>query len=265
MDAVAAIPVEKLSWSRISIYRDCPRRFRYRYVERVPEERVSAALPFGGAFHQAAERIAEARMAGWSIPSVEVLAGEYERAWRESVKRAPALQYAKGEDEATLRATAHRMLEAYLEFALTESGQVLAIEQEARFAVGGVPMVARLDLVELRGDELVVTDLKTAKSIWNANKIREAMPQLVAYAYAVVPFVEALGVKRIKPRFIVITKAKQPKVQVLEPVATADDAKRLKELVQETAKGVCAEVFPRHEGWQCAQCAFREECLGKDL
>ncbi len=40
------------------------------------------------------------------------------------------------------------------------------------------------------------------------------------------------------------------------------DARRLKDLVLETAKGIQSGVFPRHEGWQCAQCSFRNACLG---
>lgn len=252
------IEIEYLSWSRVACYRDCPRRFRFRYVECRTEECISSALPFGSAIHRAAE----ARMAGRPMPQTEVLVEIFRQAWLEGVKHAPPVEFPSGESEATLHDAARRMLEAYREFALTERGQVVAIEHEARFAVADLEMVARLDLVELDGRDLVVTDLKTARSAWNENKVREAMPQLVAYAYAVVPFVEALGVKRIRPRFIVVTKAKQPKVQVLEPAATADDARRLKDLVLETAKGIQSGVFPRHEGWQCAQCSFRNACLG---
>jgi hypothetical protein len=59
----AAAPVlDHISWSGVTTYCACPRKFYYRYIERAPEEFVPASLAFGGAFHRAVELIHEARL-----------------------------------------------------------------------------------------------------------------------------------------------------------------------------------------------------------
>jgi hypothetical protein len=104
--------------------------------------------------------------------------------------------------------------------------------------------------------------LKTARSAWNDEKVRENLGQLVLYAFGMMPLVHDLEVKRVVPRFVIVTKAKNPKVQVLEPKATKDDAQKLRHHVADVWAAIQAGVFVKHEGWQCAQCPYRGRCLG---
>src|ERR1019366_8470557 len=71
-------PLDHLSWSGIQTYRNCPRKFAYRYIERVPEEFVPAALAFGGSIHRAVERLHQARMETAAAVSTDELLVEYE-------------------------------------------------------------------------------------------------------------------------------------------------------------------------------------------
>jgi len=187
--------------------------------------------------------------------------------WSEQAKDRPEIVFAKGEDRDVQRQTAQRMLEAYLAHLASEnsSAQVLGIEEEASFCLAPdtPPLKARLDLLERRGNELLITDLKTSRCRWNEEKVRESLPQLVVYAHAVMPLLRALGAKRVVPRFVIITKAKRPAVQVIEPRATRDDVRRLKELASETWAAVQAGVFPRRESWACGSCGHRQACLGR--
>ncbi|MCZ7645930.1 MAG: PD-(D/E)XK nuclease family protein [Planctomycetota bacterium] len=254
---------EYLSWSRIRSFRDCPKLFYYRYIAKVPAERVPAALPFGGVFHQAIELVTEARLAGRGLPSLETLLAEYDRAWAESTSNGPPVAFAKGEDAKSLRETASRMLEAYREFSQSEKSEIIAIEHEARFAVAGVPIVARLDSVERRGEDLLVTDVKTSKSRYGETKILESVGQTVLYSHAAVELLRALGARRIVPRFVVVTKGKSPVVQVIEPPVGREDAQRVRELVADAHQAISAGAFPRNESWRCARCPFADKCLGK--
>lgn len=254
---------EYLSWSRIKTFRDCPKMFHYRYIAKVPAERVPAALPFGGAFHRAIELIAEARLAGQSIPTVESLLAEYDRAWTDSTSNGAPVAYAKGEDAKVLRETASRMLKAYWEFSQSEHSEIIAIEHEARFDIAGVPIVARLDSVERRGEDLLVTDVKTSKSRYGETKVLESVGQTVLYSHAAVELLRALGARRIVPRFVVVTKAKSPVVQVIEPPVGRENAQRVRELVADAHQAISAGAFPRNEGWRCARCPFADKCLGR--
>lgn len=163
-----AAPFPHLSWTSISLYNQCPRRFQYQYVERAPAERVSASLLFGSGFHQAVLMgIHRARRIGLAIPNEEALLAHFESGWEEAGEGRPEVVFAKGEDRAVHREMARRMLEAYrthLEQALAPA-EVVAVETEVRFRWLDdlPPLLARLDLVERRGDEVLITDLKTSR------------------------------------------------------------------------------------------------------
>lgn len=72
-----------------------------------------------------------------------------------------------------------------------------------------------------------------------------------------------LGATRILTKFIVVTKAKKPVVQVLQPQPCQDDVIRLKQTITETWSAIKAGVFNRREGWECNLCPYRGRCLGR--
>ena len=265
----AAITLDHLSWSGIQMYKQCSRKFYFHYIEKAPKEFVPSALAFGGAFHLAIEVIQEARIEGAAIPPLDRLISRYEAGWKENVAGAPEVMFGKTDDEGTLRELATRMLAAYREFVVqnapaSDPARIIAIEHQDRFNLLAdvPPFEARMDLVEVSGPDLIVTDFKTSKSRWNETTIREHVPQLTLYSHAVLNMVRELGVKRIVPRFVVITKAKKPVVQVIEPKLCQDDATRLKQQVAEVWTAIQKKMFLPHEGWQCSQCPFRRRCLG---
>ena len=261
-----ALKLDHLSWSSIQTYRTCPRKFFYKYVARAPEESVAASLIHGGAIHRAVERAHEARMQGLPMPGVEELLCAYDEGWGDGVGKRATILFAHGEDATTLRELAGRMLLAYREHLASQGdAQTIGIEHAARFRLlsDAPPVEARLDLVELRGTELIVTDLKTSRSRWSEDKAREQLPQLVLYAYAAAPIVRELGAARLVLRFVVVTRGKTPVVQVVEPKATQDDASRAKQLLADCWQTMrSSSAFVWHEGWQCKQCPFRVRCLG---
>lgn len=266
----AGISLDHLSWSGITTYTQCPKRFNFRYLEAAPEERKSAALIFGGAFHRAAEQVLQARLEGRDFPDQASLMATYTGHWKEEASQAPEIVYAKGDNVTTLENLAERMLAAFLEYVRQEAAaepqrRILALEHEDRFRLlpETPPLEARLDVLELDGTDLLVTEIKTSKSRWNDQKVAEALPQLVVYAHALMPLLREIGAKRIRPRFLIVTKAKAPVVQVLEPKADQRDVLRLREQLGEVWKGIKASVFPAREGWWCAACPFRVACQGR--
>lgn len=257
--------IAHLSWSGLSEYRMCPKRFYYHKIAGVQEERKSASLIFGGAVHRAAERLHEAKIEGRKAPTMKSMMAEYDSAWAEEVKMGPEVVYPKSDSAESLRATAVKMVTTYREHFSKQRGEIIAIEHETLIPLvpDTVPLKARIDLVAVEGDSLVVDDLKTSKSRYSDAKVQESLPQLIVYSAAVSRMVRELGLQRVRPRFTVLTKAATPVVQVVEPQASQADVIRLKELLSETAAAISKDVFPRREGWQCAQCPFAGKCLGR--
>lgn len=256
-----------LSFSAISEYRTCPKRYYYRRVLRAPEEKSSATLAQGSAVHRAVEFLHRSRLAGMPMPSVDRLLSTYDAGWKEHVLGAVPMIYPKQQDAKSMRSLAGAMLSAYRTFAQTDKSRILGIEQDIshRCKSPNLPLLARADLMAIEGSDLIVSDLKTSKCRWSETKTRESMPQLALYSVGARRIASELGLRKVRGRFVVLTKGKQPVVQVIEPNIRPADVQRLEDLIYETAAAVRAEVFPRREGWQCAPCycPFTERCLGK--
>jgi hypothetical protein len=162
------------------------------------------------------------------------------------------------------------MLAVYAEYAalettLPDGAQIISIEHSNRFRLlADVPPIeSRIDLLELHGTDLVVSDLKTSRSRWNEAKVSESIPQLVLYATGLLPLMRELGATRIVTKFVVVTKAVNPKVQVLQPQASQDDVVRLKQTISETWSAIQTGLFVKRESWACSQCPFKGRCLGR--
>ena len=180
--------MDHLSFSSIKTYQSCPRKFAFRYIEKVPEEFKPATLLFGFAFHAAVERVHENRLQGLSVPPVEKLLSVFDKVWSCEASGSN-VQYCKDEDETSARSLAQRMLAAYAEHAKSELSapdgtQIISIEHSNRFRIlADVPPIeSRIDLLELHGTDLVVSDLKSSRSRWNDAKVHESIPQLILYA-----------------------------------------------------------------------------------
>lgn len=268
--SASARSLDHLSWSGMQTYKQCPRRFHFRYIARVPEEQTGSALLYGGAIHRAVESVHEARIAGQEIPDAEALLEQFDSAWREATASKPAITFGKGEDAASLKDQAQRTLEAYRIHVIETANrktEVLAIEHQARFPLlndsDAPPIEARLDLIERDGDELVITDFKTSRGSWNDDKIEANLGQVVLYAHAIMPIVREFKARRVVTKFIVLPKLKTAKVQVLTPRPEQSDVVRLKETAADVWHGIKSNVFPRTESWACKTCPFRMACLGK--
>jgi len=263
------VPLDHLSWSGINAYKTCPRKFAFRYIEQVPEEFKPSSLAFGSAFHIAVERVQEARLQGLSVPPLDEILNAFDIAWSNETIGAD-IQFCKEEDSASLRELAQRMLAAYAEYAALEStlpepAQIISIEHSNRFRLlADVPPIeSRIDLLELRGTDLIVSDLKTSRSRWNDTKVAEAVPQLVLYATGLLPLMRELGATRIVTKFVVVSKAKKPAVQVLQPQASQNDVVRLKQTLTDTWSAIQTGLFVKRESWACAQCPYKNRCLGR--
>jgi hypothetical protein len=60
-----------ISWSAISTFRTCPLKYKFRYIDGLPEESVSSALIFGTGIHTAVEQHYQAQLAGDPKPDLE--------------------------------------------------------------------------------------------------------------------------------------------------------------------------------------------------
>ena len=263
--AILPSEIDHLSWSGVSCFSQCSKKFEFRYLLKAVPAFVPSALAFGQAVHQSIEEVQAMRLQGAPVPELAHLLDVYDNAWKSNVSTVSAVQFSKDENESTLRALADRMLSAYRQHIIDsedDGAVIIGIEHAARFKLHpDLPDIeARIDLIELHGTDLVLTDYKTSRGKWNDAKAVENLPQLVMYAYAAKPFLRELGATRIVPRFVVISKLKTTTIQTIEPRANQADADHLKAQIREVYRAIQTGVFVPRTGWHCGQCQFKSQC-----
>lgn len=248
-----------LSYSAVTTYQGCPLRYYFRYVAGLPERTVSANLIFGSAIHCAVEHHFNELMQGNEPPTLEALLGEYDRHWQETDIR--DVRFGKGEDVESLGRLATKMLGAFRTSSLaTPAGHILGIEEELRGPiVPGCPdVLGRIDLLVETTDELIVTDLKTSRSKWSNNQADDSAGQLLLYHELVRDFAPR---KRLRLQFAVLTKAKEPTIDVHEVAVSQKRIDRTKRIVERVWRAIESRIFyPAPSPLQCPTCAYRTAC-----
>lgn len=248
-----------LSYSAITTYQGCPLRYMFRYIAGLPERTVSASLVFGSAIHRAAELHFNELLAGNEPPPLDALVGEYDRHWQEADPQ--TVQFGKDDDVESLGGLAAKMLGAFQTSSIAvPAGRIIGVEEELRGAVvtGCPDVLGRIDLLVETVDELVVTDLKTSRSKWSRKQADDSAGQLLLYHELVRDFAPR---KRIRLQFAVLTKAKEPAIDLHEVPVDRRSIDRTKRIVERVWNAIDTKVFyPAPSPMQCPSCSFRSEC-----
>ncbi len=248
-----------ISWSAISTFRTCPLKYKFRYVDGLPEESVSSALVFGTGIHSAVEQHFQAILSGGEQPDIERLMFAYRSAW---LPHDPdAISFGSTETRNSLDALASKMLTAFLNSpAASVQGRVLGVEEEIRgMLADGVPdLYGRVDLLTEDADTLVVTDIKTSRGKWSSGQVEDSGEQLLLYSHLAS---EIAPGKKITTRFLVLTKTKEPQIEEhvreVEPAAV----KRTLAGVERVWRAISAgHFYPAPSTMSCASCGYRAAC-----
>ena len=248
-----------LSWSALSTFRTCPLKYRFRYVDGLPEESVSSALVFGTGIHSAVEQHFQAILSGDPKPDLDALMFAYRSAW---LPHDPdAIQFGSSETRASLDALAARMLTAFLSSpAASVQGRVLGVEEEIRgMLVEGVPdLYGRVDLLTEDSDSLVITDIKTSRGKWSQEQVEDSGEQLLLYSHLAS---EISPGKKIATRFLVLTKTKEPVIEEHVREVEPGNVKRTLAGVERVWRAIESGVFyPAPSTVGCAGCGYRTAC-----
>ena len=248
-----------VSWSAISTFRTCPLKYKFRYIDGLPEESVSSALVFGTGIHSAVEQHFQAILSGEDQPNVDRLMFAYRSAWLPHDPE--AISFGSTETRASLDALASKMLTAFLNSPTASvQGRVLGVEEEIRgMLVEGVPdLYGRVDLLTEDSDSLVVTDIKTSRGKWSQEQVEDSGEQLLLYSHLAS---EISPGKKIATRFLVLTKTKEPVIEEhtreVEPAAV----KRTLAGVERVWRAISAgNFYPAPSTMSCASCGYRATC-----
>lgn len=273
--------VEHLSYSSISTYLLCPRAWRYRYIERVKVP-TAPALVFGSAVHTAIEDYIRARVDPELSEERDVpISDRFAASWKIRVETEREIAWDSknsADSMAKLGATmcggpievtgggpkrGLRNLSVFLNDLkpLIVDDQPV-VEKRVEFTVPGVPIpiIGYIDMIASDG---VPIDFKTAGRAWYSKK---AHSELQPAFYLLALMQEGYTANPDgRFRYIIVTKTKKTKVQVIDTKRTVEQLFWLMELIRETWQAIEAGVFPPNPlGWKCpGYCEYSGMCLGE--
>ncbi|MEM9566607.1 MAG: PD-(D/E)XK nuclease family protein [Actinomycetota bacterium] len=164
-----------LSPSSAAAFEGCPRRWRFKYVDRLPEPSGQAAL-VGSFAHRVLELLCELPNDERTLDAAKRLARD---AWPEFELDEDYVSLALDDDDArAFRWQSWLAVAGLWELEDPAAVDVVSTEQKVQTDLGPVPFVGIVDRVDRRDGRLVVSDYKSGTlpgSRWRADKIQQVM------------------------------------------------------------------------------------------
>jgi hypothetical protein len=257
--------IQHHSFSAISTYSEvCSLLYRYRYLDHLPQERISAALVFGTAMNSALLSI-DKDLAKGRPPEAsaahQVLRSELEKAFG---NRSLPVVSPHGEDLEGLHGKGMRMIDHYIENLIPDE---VPVEMSRRFTIPLLnelgealprPLVGELDrVVKLPDGRFGIVDWKTASARWSQDRIAkddQATTYLLAGSYLLPDKVAFF-------RYDLLLKTVKPAIERYFVSRSQSDTRRFVKKVLVVDKAIRAGVFvPNDRSFACSTCPYRSAC-----
>jgi putative RecB family exonuclease len=255
---------DHLSYSSIACYLQCPLKWRFHYIDQIPEEFVATSLVFGHAIHESVAAFLNSSLSGENLTPDEMLM-VYLNAWRES--NGVEIRCSNGDTEEKLLKKAQDLLTLWhgAQDGMTE---VLGVEEEFSLDMEELTDYPSLDIPPLIGyiDHIVkqpdgsitLIDLKTAARKPSQFQTDQNL-QLTAYSLGAA----ALGFNpdELTLRLDYLLKGAQPDLVSFETTRTEEERQRFVKMVTRVWKGITNSVFFPKTDWYCrSSCGYQSQC-----
>ena len=240
--------------SKLGAYEDCPRRYRFAYVDRPtpPKGAPWAHNSLGASVHTALRNwygVAPERRTTGALPTL-LRATWVSEGYRDDDQERAAFR------------TALRWLERYVE-RLDPATEPVGVERVVAAKTAELALSGRVDRIDRRGDELVIVDYKTGRRDLDADDARGSSA-LALYAYAAAR-VFRRACRRVELHHLptgTIASHEHAEAGLDRAVARAEaTARDIRAAERAVADGVDADLaFPVTPGAQCSWCDFRNAC-----
>ena len=240
-----------LSPSSASSYRECARRWKFRYVDRLPDPPGEAAVT-GTFAHMVLEKLMQEPVEDRTVDRAKKLARElWPKMENHPDYRGLELNERGGLD---FRINGWRAIEGLWDLEDPREVKVAATEQDVRVEINGVPFRGIIDRVDETDEGLVVTDYKSGKAPSETFSSNYAT-QMLLYAAALT---ELQGRKPAKAQLLYLGQ-KVVEVEITdENLAEAVDELRTTWL--EIMEDCISQEFEASAGPLCGWCPFVVQC-----
>jgi CRISPR/Cas system-associated exonuclease Cas4 (RecB family) len=258
------------SVSQMKCFLRCPRQYELKYVLGIQPQFLPVNLALGLAFHGAAAALYSEIKATGKLPPLEMLVDTFRDAWSRASEGPLPLQGDEDEpvDTGAVTDKGVEMASAlHTHVAKTMNGHVVdgvevpfvaALHDPDTGEVLDEQFVGTMDLVLRHGTRRTVVELKTASRRWSADNLTFDL-QPTGYKFAA----RQVGLGDVKLRLDIVTKAKEPQVQVAEVERGPRDEDDFLRTAVGVLRAVDAGVAYPVRGWACRGCQFAHACKPK--
>lgn len=232
-----------LSHSSISMYLECPKKYEFKYIQRIPET-PKHYFSFGQSVHKALEFFYG--VATPPAPGLEEVLAFYEKHWKKE-------GYKDLEQEAQYFAEGQRILTEFYKKHLPDFKIPFFAEYGFNLKVDAIPVTGKVDRIDkLENGKLAIVDYKTGKA-FDLERVKKD-PQLTMYQMACGQLlgaeVESLTFYHL-PSLTELTVAPHSQAQVT----------KLRGTIVQVAESIQARHFePKPEESKCKFCDYKPIC-----
>jgi len=119
-------------------------------------------------------------------------------------------------------------------------------------------LYGRVDLLTEDSDSLVITDIKTSRGKWSQEQVEDSGEQLLLYSHLAS---EIAPGKKLKTRFLIVTKTREPQVETHTREVNPAAVKRTLAGVERVWRAIeGGQFYPAPSTMSCASCGYRAAC-----
>jgi len=239
------------SYSQLSHYLSCPRRYRHRYLDGWQEKDTRAAMLFGRAFEQALRAYFRRE-----DPAMALY-----REW--AVHQKQPLRYGERDNWDRMLEQGIHLLERFCQddrVRVLQPRKNLQIKFERPLA-GSNNFVAYVDAIGKLDGRGCLLEWKTTSARYpeQPDGLLALDPQLLCYSWIT-------GISEVAQ--VVFVRKRLVEVQYLHTTITDEQRREFSQLVEETTRQIESAQFLRHSGIRfpqnpCSTCPYVGLCLGK--
>jgi len=247
----------------LGTYRDCPRQFKYRYIERIEvPRRLTADTYLGSAVHRVLADLYKTSANGVVLPLDEVLRS-YDAEWEKPEKRQIEVPNERMTVDDYIE-NGRKMLELFYERCKPFSqGILLGVEMRLYFILPGSSyrMMGIVDKLWKRGDGVVeIVDYKTGSHLPQGGTDPKFSRQMGLYQLAVQEKYPQFGQIEQVQHFLKMDEIISYRMR---PDELDELAERFRNDILDIHTATRLDDFPTIEGAQCRYCDFIERCPAK--
>lgn len=260
--SVGKLP-DHVSYSQISMYLQCPLKYRFHYVDSLEPEFTSASLAFGQGVHEAVAGFFQSALEGEHL-SANNMIDIYRESWR-GCNGSP-IKYDRGGSEEKLLKLAldvltlwHSNQEPTIEVLGVEEPFTVNLSEKADYLGNGLPpLVGYVDhILKMPDGNITLIDLKTAARKPSQTQADQTL-QLTAYSLGA----EELGFipDELTLRLDYLIKTAPPDLVTLETSRTEEDRRKFVKLLTSVWKGIESSIFYPNQSYLCGSCGYQCQC-----